>query len=94
MRAISLSLIALAVSAGYVQSIEAQAFVDDQAEAEGFIEDANLDVGFSVHPYGSGFEPIWRQYHGNAHDARVMPSDPSMTLNLTSTTRAKAKAVL
>jgi imipenem/basic amino acid-specific outer membrane pore len=44
MRVISLSLIALAVSAGYVQSVEAEPFVSDQADAKGFVEDAKLNV--------------------------------------------------
>lgn len=44
MRALGLSLIALAVSAGYVQSVEAEAFVSDQAEAKGFVDDAKLNV--------------------------------------------------
>jgi len=44
MRVLSLSLIALAVSAGYTQSVEAEAFVSDQADAKGFVEDAKLDV--------------------------------------------------
>ncbi len=44
MRVTSLSLIALAVSAGYVQSVEAESFVSDQADTKGFVEDAKLDV--------------------------------------------------
>jgi imipenem/basic amino acid-specific outer membrane pore len=40
----TLSLIALAVSAGYVQSVEAEPFVSDQADAKGFIDDAKLNV--------------------------------------------------
>ncbi|SEI71193.1 OprD family porin [Pseudomonas sp. NFR16] len=44
MRVMTLSLIALAVSAGYVQSVEAEPFVSDQADAKGFVEDAGFDV--------------------------------------------------
>lgn len=44
MRVMTLSLIALAVSAGYVQSVEADPFVSDQADAKGFVEDAGFDV--------------------------------------------------
>lgn len=43
MKVMKWSAIALAVSAGSTQFAVADAFVSDQAEAKGFIEDSSLD---------------------------------------------------
>ncbi|WOI79236.1 hypothetical protein R1K95_09880 [Pseudomonas aeruginosa] len=45
MKVMKWSAIALAVSAGSTQFAVADAFVSDQAEAKGFIEDSSLDRG-------------------------------------------------
>ncbi len=44
MKVMKWSAIALAVSAGSTQFAVADAFVSDQAEAKGFIEDSSLDL--------------------------------------------------
>lgn len=44
MKVMKWSAIALAVSAGSTQFAVADAFVSDQAEAKGFIEDSSLDT--------------------------------------------------
>lgn len=44
MKVMKWSAIALAVSAGSTQFAVADAFVSDQAEAKGFIEDSSLDA--------------------------------------------------
>ncbi len=48
MRVTSLSLIALAVSAGYVQSIEAESFLSHQAYPAGVVEESRLDSHYAI----------------------------------------------
>lgn len=48
MKVMKWSAIALAVSAGSTQFAVADAFVSDQAEAKGFIEDSSLDLRCSA----------------------------------------------
>lgn len=48
MKVMKWSAIALAVSAGSTQFAVADAFVSDQAEAKGFIEDSSLDLPIST----------------------------------------------
>ncbi len=67
MKVMKWSAIALAVSAGSTQFAVADAFVSDQAEAKGFIEDSSLDLLLRNYYFnrdgksGSGDRVDWTQ---------------------------------
>ncbi|MFI9676150.1 hypothetical protein PA6466_03273 [Pseudomonas aeruginosa] len=90
MKVMKWSAIALAVSAGSTQFAVADAFVSDQAEAKGFIEDSSLDLLLRNYYFnrdgksGSGDRVDWTQgfltTYGNAAQISPLPDYAALSI--------------
>lgn len=84
MKVMKWSAIALAVSAGSTQFAVADAFVSDQAEAKGFIEDSSLDLLLRNYYFnrdgksGSGDRVDWTQGFMNPASPKALWASASM----------------
>ncbi len=93
MKVMKWSAIALAVSAGSTQFAVADAFVSDQAEAKGFIEDSSLDLLLRNYYFnrdgksGSGDRVDWTQGFPSSPPMNpASPKAPSASASMPSAT--------
>lgn len=94
MKVMKWSAIALAVSAGSTQFAVADAFVSDQAEAKGFIEDSSLDLLLRNYYFnrdgksGSGDRVDWTQGFLTTSMNPASPKAPWASASMPSATSA------